>query len=147
MRRFSVSTAHPSLLRWFLAFIYEAILVFAILFIAGILYRALFGDPESDVQRNVFFAYSWLVVGMYFVYCWTKSGQTLAMKTWRIQLVNCQSKKINLAQAIKRYLCASFSLMFFGLGYVWWLFDREALFLHDRLSGCRLILTPKDSSS
>ena len=133
----------PSFLRCLAAFIYESILLFAILFVAGIFYRALFGDPHNDLQRHFFFIYCWLLVGAYFVYCWVKSGQTLAMKTWRIQLEGRQENRLDWRQAMKRYLFASFSLMFFGLGFAWRVFDREKLFLHDRLSGCRLLLTPK----
>jgi uncharacterized RDD family membrane protein YckC len=133
----------PSITRCLASFLYEGILLFAILFVAGIVYRALFGDPQTDTQRHLFFIYSWLIVGVYFVYCWVKSGQTLAMKTWRIQLVNRYGSKVDWVQAINRYILASFSLMFFGLGFVWRLFDREALFLHDRLTGCQLVVTQK----
>lgn len=133
----------PSFLRCLASFFYEAILLFAILFVAGIFYRAVLGDPHTDLQRHFFFMYCWLLVGAYFVYCWVRSGQTLAMKTWRIQLVDRQVNRLDWRQAIKRYLFASFSLMFFGLGFVWCVFDREKLFLHDRLSGSRLVLTPK----
>ena len=121
----------PSFLRCLAAFIYESILLFAILFVAGIFYRALFGDPHNDLQRHFFFIYCWLLVGAYFVYC------------WRIQLEGRQENRLDWRQAMKRYLFASFSLMFFGLGFAWRVFDREKLFLHDRLSGCRLVLTPK----
>ena len=30
--------------------LYESILLFAILFVAGIIHRALFGDPRTDMQ-------------------------------------------------------------------------------------------------
>ena len=133
----------PSLLRCLASFLYESILLFAILFVAGFVYRMIFGDPESDMQRHLFFIYSWLITGIYFIYCWLKSGQTLVMKTWRIQLVNRQPGKLGMTQAVKRYVLASFSLMFFGLGFIWRIFDREGLFLHDRLAGSRLIVTPK----
>jgi uncharacterized RDD family membrane protein YckC len=134
----------PSFLRCMASFVYESILLFAILFVAGIFYRAVFGDPHTDWQQHFFFLYSWFLVGVYFVYCWVKSGQTLAMKTWRIQLLRRTGSAMDWATAIKRYILASFSLMFFGLGFIWRFFDREGLFLHDRLTGCQLILTPKD---
>lgn len=133
----------PSLLRCLASFLYESILIFAILFVAGFLYRAAFGDPQNDIQRHLFFIYSWLIAGIYFVYCWLKVGQTLAMKTWRIQLVDRQGEKINSAQATARYVFASLGLLFFGLGFLWRFFDREGLFLHDRLTGCRLIIVAK----
>ena len=105
----------PSLLKCLASFLYECILVFAILFVAGFFYRAVFGDPQNDIQRHLFFIYSWLIAGIYFVYCWLKVGQTLAIKTWRIQLVNLQGGKLNKTHAVTRYVLASFGLLFFGL--------------------------------
>jgi hypothetical protein len=34
-------------------------------------------------------------------------------------------------------------LMFFGLGFFWAILDREGLYLHDRLTGGRLVALPK----
>ena len=123
--------------------LYESILVFAILFVAGVVYRALMGDPHSDFEQHLFFMYSWLIIGVYFVYCWVKSGQTLAMQTWRIQLLRLDGNPLSLGQAVRRYVIASFSLMFFGLGFLWAIFDREGLYLHDRFTGSRLVELPK----
>ena len=123
--------------------LYESILVFAILFVAGVVYRALIGDPHSDFEQHLFFMYSWLIIGVYFVYCWVKSGQTLAMQTWRIQLLRLDGNPLSLGQAVRRYVIASFSLMFFGLGFLWAIFDREGLYLHDRFTGSRLFELPK----
>ena len=123
--------------------LYENILVFAILFVAGIIYRAVLDDPHTDFEQHLFFIYSWVIAGFYFVYCWVKSGQTLAMQTWRIQLLGFDGKPLSLEQAVKRYVIASFSLMFFGLGFLWAIFDREGLYLHDRFIGGRLVAFPK----
>jgi uncharacterized RDD family membrane protein YckC len=135
--------ASPSVFRRIAAMLYESVLLFAILFVAGVLYRAVFSDPSNDIQRHFLFLYCWLVSAFYFIYCWVKSGQTLAMQTWRVRLVNREGDLINFEQALKRYVLASFCLMFFGLGFVWAWFDREGLYLHDRLTGCRLLVLPK----
>jgi len=132
-----------SLFKRIACMLYESILVFAILFVAGVVYRALMGDPHSDFEQHLFFMYSWLIIGVYFVYCWVKSGQTLAMQTWRIQLLRLDGNPLSLGQAVRRYLIASFSLMFFGLGFLWAIFDREGLYLHDRFTGSRLFELPK----
>ena len=132
-----------SLFKRIACMLYESILVFAILFVAGVVYRALMGDPHSDFEQHLFFMYSWLIIGVYFVYCWVKSGQTLAMQTWRIQLLRLDGNPLSLAQAVRRYVIASFSLMFFGLGFLWAIFDREGLYLHDRFTGSRLVELPK----
>ncbi len=132
-----------SLFKRIACMLYESILVFAILFVAGVVYRALMGDPHSDFEQHLFFMYSWLIIGVYFVYCWVKSGQTLAMQTWRIQLLRLDGNPLSLGQAVRRYLIASFSLMFFGLAFLWAIFDREGLYLHDRFTGSRLFELPK----
>ena len=132
-----------SLFKRIACMLYESILVFAILFVAGVVYRALMGDPHSDFEQHLFFMYSWLIIGVYFVYCWVKSGQTLAMQTWHIQLLGLDGKPLSLEQAVRRYMIASFSLMFFGLGFIWAIFDREGLYLHDRFTGSRLVELPK----
>jgi uncharacterized RDD family membrane protein YckC len=132
-----------SLFKRIACMLYESILVFAILFVAGVVYRALMGDPHSDFEQHLFFMYSWLIIGVYFVYCWVKSGQTLAMQTWRIQLLRLDGNPLSLGQAVRRYVIASFSLMFFGLGFLWAIFDREGLYLHDRFTGSHLFELPK----
>lgn len=132
-----------SLFKRIACMLYESILVFAILFVAGVVYRALIGDPHSDFEQHLFFMCSWLITGIYFVYCWVGSGQTLAMQTWRIQLLGLDGKPLSLEQAVRRYMIASFSLMFFGLGFIWAIFDREGLYLHDRFTGSRLVALSK----
>jgi uncharacterized RDD family membrane protein YckC len=132
-----------SLFKRIACMLYESILVFAILFVAGIIYRAVLGDPHTDFEQHLFFIYSWVIAGFYFVFCWVKSGQTLAMQTWRIQLLGFNGKPLSLEQAVKRYVIASFSLMFFGLGFLWAIFDREGLYLHDRFIGGRLVALSK----
>ena len=132
-----------SLFKRIACMLYESILVFAILFVAGIIYRAVMGDPHADFEQHLFFMYSWLIAGIYFVYCWVRSGQTLAMQTWHIHLLGVDGKRLSLEQAVRRYVIASFSLMFFGLGFLWAIFDREGLYLHDRFTGCRLVAFSK----
>ena len=132
-----------SLFKRIACLLYESMLVFAILFVAGIIYRALLGDPHTDFEQHLFFMYSWIIAGFYFVFCWAKSGQTLAMQTWRIKLIGLDGKPLSLGQAVRRYVIASFSLMFFGFGFLWAIFDREGLYLHDRFSGGRLVALAK----
>lgn len=117
--------------------LYESMLLLAILGVATLLFIWLFGDATHSPKRYFFQAYLWMVMGAYFVWCWVKSGQTLAMQTWRIRVVNPVGQSISINQACKRYILAS---LFFGATFLWALFDREGLFLHDRLTGTRLIL-------
>ena len=80
---------------------------------------------------------------VYFVWCWRKSGQTLAMQTWQLKLSRGHTNLLNWPQALIRYALASLSLGVFGLGFVWAVFDREGLFLHDRLLNNRITFVPR----
>jgi uncharacterized RDD family membrane protein YckC len=66
------------------------------------------------------------------------------MKTWRIKLESMNGELLSVNRAILRYVLATAGLMFFGAGFLWALFDREGLYLHDRLIGSRLRLIAKD---
>ena len=129
----------PNIFKYIACILYESILLFAILFVAGVIHRAIFGDPQTDIQRFYLFMYSWVIAGLYFVFCWVKSGQTLAMKTWNLELIGYDGNFLSIERAIKRYVIATFSLMFFGIGFIWALFDRDGLSLHDRFTGGRVI--------
>lgn len=84
-----------------------------------------------------------MVLLAYFVWFWRHGGQTLAMKTWRIRLENAlTADTVTLPQALLRFALCWPSLLFFGAGLVWAVFDREQQFLHDRLAGTRLIIAP-----
>jgi len=75
------------------------------------------------------------VLGAYFIWCWLRGGQTLAMKAWRIRLEGVSPRN-----ALLRFLLALL-LVPTGISILWALFDRDRQFLHDRLAGTRLVLT------
>lgn len=79
------------------------------------------------------------MAGVYLVWFWRRGGQTLAMKTWRIRLVDIQGRPVSLRQAWLRFIVAVAGAMALGAGYVWAVFDREKQFLHDRIAGTRLV--------
>jgi uncharacterized RDD family membrane protein YckC len=53
------------------------------------------------------FIYLYTVLGIYFVWYWTKSGQTLAMQTWRVRMISNGGYNLNRRQAIWRYVFGS----------------------------------------
>jgi len=46
------------------------------------------------------------LAALYFIYCWTHGGQTLAMKTWRLRVVMKDGGPLSLRTAVYRYLGA-----------------------------------------
>ena len=136
-------------LRLFAACIYELLLLLALWMLCTWIFLSLFGDATSHYKRTFLQLFLWLITGAYFVWCWTKTGQTLAAKTWKIKLVtqnlanqdltNQQNVNLNTQQAMIRYALASASIVACGLGFFWALVDKDGLFLHDRLLKTRFI--------
>jgi len=133
--------AHPSasLRTRLAAMVYELLLVLAVLFVASFVFIRLSGDAQTGLKH---IAYQIFLLGVLFAYFstfWLRSGQTLAMKTWRIKLVDRTGALITLPRAALRFVLALLGLALFGVSIVWALFDADRQFLHDRLAKTRLI--------
>ncbi len=131
-------------IKLFAACLYELLLLIALWMLCTWFFVAVFGDATDGYKRYILQLVLWVITGAYFVWCWCKSGQTLAAKTWKIKLVtqdseNQQNNTLNLKQALIRYALASACLLACGLGYFWALIDKNGLFLHDRLLKTRFI--------
>lgn len=148
--------------------LYELVLLFALLAIAALPLTIVFGGLTEGWRRWAFQAYLVAVLGAYFVFNWTRSGQTLAMKTWRIKVTASTGDSVTLPSAIIRFLAAlalaapaltallvfsRYRTHFWALSWtvlpllatwLWARFDSEGQFLHDRLAGTRLIQIPKN---
>jgi len=133
-----------SYLRFFAACVYELLLLIALWFIAALIFIAVFGDATHSYKRFLLQFFLWLVTGAYFVWCWSKSGQTLAAQTWKIKLVNEAGATLNIKESIMRYVLASLSALIFGLGFIWIFVDKNRLYLHDRLLKSRFIFVNKN---
>jgi uncharacterized RDD family membrane protein YckC len=131
--------AAASLARRLGSICYEIVLLAAILFAAGWVFLAVGRLIPAALARLLFQLYLLTVCAAYFIYCWTHSGQTLPMKTWRIRLVTRQGGALSVGRATLRYLLALASIALAGGGFWWAVFDRDGQFLHDRLAGTRLI--------
>ncbi len=118
--------------------VYEIILLLAVLFVCSYLFLSLARDAQSGLPRAIFQIYLLSVCGVYFVFCWTRTGQTLPMKTWRMRVVTQDGRTLSVGRAFRRYLFA-IPGMLSGISLLWAPFDRERQFLHDRLAGTRIV--------
>lgn len=124
-------------------FVYDALVVIALSFLAGWLFILMFGDATQGIRRYALQLFLWLSIGCYFVWCWSKSGQTLAMHTWRLKLADQAGlAPPDIQTAILRYILATLSLMLCGLGFFWAWFDRDRRYLHDRMLKLTIIMQP-----
>ena len=103
---------------------YEGLLMFGVVFIAGYLFSTLSQTRNALDNRHALQAFVFMVFGVYFVWFWSK-GQTLAMKTWHIRVVDVQGVPLTQQRALLRY----------ALSWLWflpplgmsWLLDLPAL--------------------
>ena len=155
----------PSLTRRMACFVYEATLLFGLALIPGVLGAVFLAHTgqrhplESDTALRL---YALVLYGVYFVWLWSRRGQTLAMQTWRIRLVTAGGALVSPGRALARYVaccCAWFgpatvlssalhwaparSLGAVGVGIAGWallaLLEPGRQFWHDRLCGTRLV--------
>lgn len=140
--------------------LYEGMLLFGVVFMAGYLFSTLSQTRHALDNRHVQQAFLFVVLGIYFTWFWAK-GQTLAMKTWHIRVVDSQGRPLTQIRALRRYALswlwflpplaaiAPFSLtvaetvvIVLGWVAVWALLSRfhpEGQFWHDVLAGTRLV--------
>ena len=150
----------PALMRRMACWLYEGMLLFGVVFIAGYLFSTLTQTRNALDNRHWQQAFLFVVFGIYFVWFWSR-GQTLAMKTWHIRVVDTDGKPLTQARALVRYLLSWLWFLpplaaagFFGLpggelavilvGWVlvWALISRfhaQGQFIHDALAGTRLV--------
>lgn len=131
----------PSIPRRLIAMVYEGLLLFGVIAVGFILPHALLGTLAHVIAPAwAVRAHFVLLLMAYSVWFWLNGGQTLAMKTWKLKVVDRSGAPLRPLQAIFRYLAAWPSLLFFGIGILWALFDKDKQFLHDRLADSRIIL-------
>ena len=96
----------PSLKRRMAAWLYESMLLFGVLFVTDYVFSVLTNTRDPVDNRSVQQMLLFVVLGMYFCWQWTRSGQTLAMKTWHVRLVDANDPQHmpSWRQAIARYL-------------------------------------------
>lgn len=139
----AIAPPSASFLTRIAAMVYELLLVTAVLFVASLPFLYVFGNAETGWRHVAFQLYLTGVLFAYFSAFWTRSGQTLAMKTWRIRLVDQQGGGVTLKQSALRFALALAGLLLAGMGFWWALFDRDRQFLHDRIAGTRLVRVPR----
>ena len=130
--------------RRLLSLVYEALVILALALFLFLLPLAVFsGVSHLLPSPGLLWLYLFILLGTYFIWCWVKAGQTLAMKTWRLWLVDAQSgRALRPLQAVVRYGMAWFCWPT-GLALLWSFLDPDGQFLHDRIAGTRIIYQPK----
>jgi uncharacterized RDD family membrane protein YckC len=145
----------PSLARRFAAMVYDALLLMAISILYGAVVtgiNVIFNGTPATGERiawgefGIIVLIGWLLtLGLFFCYFWSKSGQTLGMKTWRLKMFDEKSMALpRISQCIIRFCCAPISLLLFGAGYWLMYLRKDRQTLHDHISKTRILLLAKE---
>ncbi len=168
----SASSPAPGMARRLASLMYEAVVLFGVVFVAAYLYSSLTQQRHALTGMHGLQAFLFLVLGIYFIWFWTHGGQTVAMKAWHVRVVDGRGQALTQGRAFARYVLSwlwfapgltgvvtlkltgagpIFGAIVAGmLGYAllgWLLPDRQ--FLHDWLCRTRLIrqdMTPPSAT-
>lgn len=94
----------PGIARRLACFTYEGVLLFGVVMIGGYLFSSLTQQKHALVGRHGLQAFLFLLLGIYFVWFWSRSGQTVAMKAWHIRLVDSNNRPPSQLRCTARYL-------------------------------------------
>lgn len=134
-----------TLTRRILAIVYDTLLVVAISMVVVLIAVGLNGGEAIDTPLGKAGLQSALLCinFLFFGYCWTKAGRTLGMLAWHLRVQNHDGRKLSWTQALIRFFGGAFSLLCFGLGFLFILASDEKLAWHDRWSNSIVVRTPK----
>lgn len=138
---------NTSLMRRIAAMLYDGLLVAALLIMATLPFIAVRGVKPVETGENHFYQLVLiLVIYVFFVAFWTRSGRTLGMQSWRLQLEKFDGGEVSIGTATIRFFAALISWAPVGLGFLWQLWDKDNLTWHDRISKTRIVHYPKEGN-
>lgn len=145
---------YPTLFRRFAAWFYDALVVAAILMLAGGIAMALIAlllhfdildiSGHEDVSAyltlhplasSIYTGYLAAVIIGFYTYFWTHGGQTLGMRAWKLKLQNQDGSSLTTTQALIRATTSAF-----GLGN-FMAFNTKRRALQDVMAECEMIVT------
>ncbi len=132
-----------SFLRRLAAIFYDNLLLGSVFFIATIALMPLIGGEAIESGNLAYNAYLLILAYFYFCWHWVSGGQTLGMRSWHIHVINDSGMKPDWQQSSLRFISSILSICLLGAGFLWALFNKNKLSLHDCLSKTNLIVKKK----
>ncbi|KFN18467.1 RDD family protein [Aeromonas bestiarum] len=149
---------YPSagLLRRLGALLYDYLVVISLLIIAGfigmgvahlLLATGAATIPEGKdaswlLTSPIYSAWLAFIICGFYTWFWTRAGQTIGMRAWRLRIQNADGSNIRITQALIRLATAAF-----GLGNLMCLFNRKApRAFQDIWSECEVVVLGKQEN-
>ena len=118
------------------ALFYDLLVLVAIWMFAAALVLLAFGG-EVDVAHQPPLYHATLqgallfLTALYFAISWSRGGQTIGMRAWRVKVVDANGHALDFRHAIRRFALALVSF--------WGLFDADRRAWHDVLAKTRMV--------
>jgi uncharacterized RDD family membrane protein YckC len=120
---------------------YDLLLILALCMVGAFAVLPFTGGQAVPAGTLWFQIYLAVLVAGYYLWCWTRSGQTLGMRTWRVRVV-ADAGALSWSRAVLRLLLALVSIAALGLGLWWSLWEPRRRMWHDMLAGTAVVQLP-----
>ena len=101
-----------------IALMYDSLLLLALVFVINVITIAIFTPSaastgnqavllSSGIRQGLMFPLSLAAIFCFYGYCWTRSGQTLGMQTWRLEVRDGDGQRLTWGRSLQRFSAAS----------------------------------------
>ncbi|MHB8447792.1 MAG: RDD family protein [Rudaea sp.] len=136
-------SATPAPLRLRLAAaIYDLLPLVGVWFVAVVLALAITGgalDTHTLAGKFLVQGLALVLSGAYFIVSWSRGGQTIGMRAWKLRVVDTDGRRVPLPRALLRFVVALVSLAPLGAGFWWALVDAQKRTWHDKAANTALV--------
>ena len=121
------------LLRRLFAFLYDSLLLIAVLFVVtGV---AVLLNNNQQLTHPLRFLLFWFVGFCYFSWFWRRDGRTLGLQAWKLHVKSDADSTLSWKQCLIRYISGT---LLFGFTYLTMFLREDKKTLHDMLSNSNI---------
>jgi uncharacterized RDD family membrane protein YckC len=124
---------------------YDLLPLLGLWFVAAVLALAVTGgalNTHTLAGKLLVQGFALALSAAYFVVSWSRGGQTIGMRAWRLRVVAADGNRVSWPRAIARFSVALVSLAALGAGFWWALVDAQGRTWHDMAAGTKMVRTP-----
>ncbi len=121
---------------------YDLLPLLGLWFAAAVLALAITGgalDTHTLAGKFLVQGLALVLSGAYFIVSWSRGGQTIGMRAWKLRVVDTDGRRLPLPRALLRFVAALISLAALGAGFWWALVDAQKRTWHDIVAGAQMV--------
>ena len=125
---------------------YDLLPLIGLWFVAAVLALVVTGgalDTHTLAGKVLVQGFALALSAAYFVVSWSRGGQTIGMRAWRLRVVAADGNRVSWSRAILRFFIALVSLAALGAGFWWALVDAQRRTWHDMAACTHMVRLSK----